>query len=144
MDGLDPFVQHFEREMGEKLRQSLKEDKPVLQKHNFDWPVLERVSFVGLAKCEDEDIISDTSTTINISELDKLPPAKVPEPPLIPLKNTSLISLHIKSQLHDTIPIANQVSYKILLMVWSLYISMHFNKDIYLLIKVEYTIGLTL
>lgn len=99
--------------MGEKLRQSLKEDKPALEKHNFDWPVIERVAFVGLAKYEDEDIISDTSTTINISELDKLPPAKVPEPPLIPLKNTSLISLHIKSQLHETIPVANQVNYKV-------------------------------
>ncbi len=113
MDGLDPFVQHFEREMGEKMRQSLKEDKPAMQKLNFDWPVIERVAFVGMTKCEDEDIISDTSTTINISELDKLPPAKVPEPPLIPLKNASLSSLHIKSQLHETIPVANQVSYNV-------------------------------
>lgn len=107
-DGLDPFVLHFEREMSERLQKFVKQEKPELATHSLDWPVLEKATYLGLKFSSDGEI-EVPGNVINISELDSLPPVKVPEPPVLPLKNATLTSLHVKQQLLDNVPLANQV-----------------------------------
>lgn len=108
---VDPFILHFEREMSNKLQKEIKKDNPSMITHNIEWPHLEKFTFTGVKDPNTDDTISsDTTLKINLSELDGLPEVRIQDPPLEPLKSPTLDSLHIKSQLHTTIPIANQVT----------------------------------
>jgi hypothetical protein len=113
---VDPFLLHFERELPAQVTQILSGYKPYSNTLSCTWPKLENFDFQGVpAKDVEEDTAySETVKSLNISAVKKSKLVKIPAPPSrrCPLnqRNPTLESLCIKTQLHLTIPVANQVS----------------------------------